>query len=227
MMLKKKVTTREIQTLDRKAIDRYGVPSLALMENAGSGVAREILRVLKRVRGRRVVILCGLGNNAGDGFVAARHLLNNGINPKIYLIGRPQQLKQDAQVNYRILRNIGYPVASAGRLTKKISQDIRGAGVIVDAIFGVGLNREVGAPFRGFIEEVNRSKGKVVAVDIPSGLDGTTGKIYGVCVKASVTVSFSFPKRGFYSAGGKKYCGRISVIDIGIPIRLMRKAFSS
>jgi len=219
----KSVTAKQIQKLDDKAINTYGVPSVALMENAGRGVAHEIMKTFHRRKCRRVCVLCGPGNNSGDGFVAARHLINAGVKTDILLFGRPTKLKADAKTNYTILKKCGYPVRQVNKLDARTFTMIRKAGVIVDALFGVGLNREIKGVFADVINEVNRGKQYVFAVDVPSGLDATTGKIYGVCLKADKTVTFTFAKTGFYKEEGPKCAGKISVIDIGIPEKLIRQ----
>jgi len=217
-MRQKTVTVKQIQDLDKIAIEKYGVPSLALMENAGRSVAQEVIKRIKRIKNPLVCIVCGLGNNAGDGFVAARHLINAGIKTKIVLIGKGSQLKHDAAVNYKILKKLKYPIKEAVAVPL---QDIVRADAIVDAIFGVGLSREILDPFRGVIEAINARSKKVIAVDIPSGLDGTTGKIYGACVRADVTVTFSFIKKGFLKGSGPKHTGKVVVVDIGIPKKVL------
>lgn len=220
-MRKKIVTVKQIQDLDKIAIKKYGVPSLALMENAGRSVAQEVLKRTKRVSNPRVCIICGLGNNAGDGFVVARHLINAGIKVSILLIGKGARLKNDAAVNYQILKKLKYPIREVGTGRDRSVRNVPKADVIVDAIFGVGLNREVCDPFRSVVEAINEKGAKIISVDIPSGLDGTTGKIYGVCVKADVTVTFSFAKKGFFKNQGPKHVGKVVVADIGIPRKLL------
>jgi NAD(P)H-hydrate epimerase len=217
------VTVQQIQQLDKTAIEEIGIPSLALMENAGRSVAQEIVHRARRIKRPRVCIICGVGNNAGDGFVAARHLINAGIDVKIFLVGQGGPLKRDAAVNLRILRNLNCPIQNVGPQDLLSLREIAKAHVVVDAMFGVGLNREVTDPFWTVIEAVNKMGKRVVAVDIPSGLDGTTGKVYGVCVKADITVTFSFIKRGFLKGQGPKYVGKVVVADIGIPRKLSRK----
>ena len=219
--MRRPVTVQQIQNLDKTAIERYSIPSIVLMENAGRAVAEEIKKHLRSKRRPRVCIVCGAGNNAGDGFVAARHLLNAGIGTKIFLVGKARQLKHDAAVNYRILKRMKCPVIDC-RGTKFCAPTgpIVQADVVVDAIFGVGLDREIVEPFRSVIETINRAAKYVIAVDIPSGLDGTTGAIYGVCVKADRTMTFSFPKKGFLKGHGPRRTGKIIVVDIGIPLWL-------
>ena len=219
----KAVTVKEIQKIDKIAIERYGIPSIVLMESAGRAVAEEVKKSLRGKKKPRVCVVCGSGNNAGDGFVAARHLINAGISTKIFLVGKAQQLKHDAAVNYRILERMKCPVRKVVSGHAWTLQEIFKADVVVDAIFGVGLNRDIAGVFRDVIETINRKAKYVVAADIPSGLDGTTGAIYGACVKAHKTVTFSFPKKGFFKNHGPRQAGEVVVVDIGIPARVIKK----
>ena len=221
VMLKNSVSVKQIQELDRRAITRVGIPSLVLMENAGRSVALETLKLLKRGNRPQACVVCGLGNNAGDGFVAARYLLEAGVKTKVYLIGKSRRLKDDAKVNYHILRKLKHPVYETGAAGPLFLRDMAEADVVIDALFGVGLNREVGEPFRAVIGAINRRANRVIATDIPSGLDGTTGKVYGACVRAHVTVTFSALKRGFLKGQGPAHVGKVIVTDIGIPKKLL------
>lgn len=229
-MCQKTVTVKQIQKLDKMAIEKIGIPSLVLMENAGKAVADQVLKNIKAKKNPCVCVICGLGNNAGDGCVAARHLINAGVKTTVYVIGKGEHLKHDAAVNYRILKKLKYPTREVGNVypqgnlrSMHFGRDIQKADTIVDAIFGVGLNRDVQEPFRSVIETVNQEAKTIVAVDIPSGLDGTSGRIYGVCVKADVTVTFSFIKRGFLEGKGPRHTGKIIIADIGIPAVLKDK----
>ncbi len=217
----KTVSVKQIQSWERKAIEKYGVPSLLLMENAGRSVAREVISCLKGKKRPRICIFCGGGNNAGDGFVVGRHLSNAETKVEIFLIGDPKRLKTDALSNYQILGRLKFPIHLVKTITPKIKAQLRSSQVIVDALFGVGLNREIKGVYKEVIDLINAAKKKVVAVDVPSGLDGTTGDIYGVCVKADVTVTFSFAKKGFFLKKGPRQVGRIIVADIGIPSGLI------
>jgi hydroxyethylthiazole kinase-like uncharacterized protein yjeF len=216
-MVKKTVTVKQIQKIDDLAINRYGVQSLALMETAGRLVAEEIIAQLKNNTKKHVSIFCGLGNNAGDGFVIARYLINAEIKVNIFLIGKEEGLKEDALVNYRVLEKMRCPINSCKIITKKILNSIATSDVVVDAIFGVGLSRTIENPFKNVIEAINEHAKKIIAVDIPSGLNGTTGKVYGVCINANKTVTFSFAKKGFMKNEGPSKVGKVVVVDIGIP----------
>ena len=220
---KRALNVSQIQALDRKAIDGCGVPSLALMENAGRAVAAGALRALKTVSRPRVVVVCGLGNNAGDGFVAVRHLLNAGVAVKFFVIGSPGQLKSDAAVYFRVLQNCGYPGTEIRKITARFRKELHRADLIVDALFGVGLNRPVTGLCAEVIALMNESGRKILAVDVPSGMDGTSGAVHGVCVKARQTVTFSAMKKGFLNKAAARLTGRVLVADIGIPKTLWPK----
>lgn len=223
----KTVSVQQIQELDRMAIEDYGIPSIVLMENAGRQVALEVIRQLKKIKKPSVCVVCGLGNNAGDGFVAARHLINRGIKTRVFLAGRGKFLKDDAAVNYQILKKLKCPIREFQRLDWTVISRIAVADVVVDAVFGVGLNREVTGFFRAVIEAINQKAKCVVSVDIPSGLDGTTGEIYGVCVRATTTVAFSFAKKGFFCRQGPRHVGKVVVADIDIPLQIIKKVIGA
>ena len=210
----KAVTTKQIQKLDDVAINTFGIPSVVLMENAGKAVFTEIT---KRFRPKRVCAVCGVGNNAGDGFVVARHLVDAGIMTDVLLLGESAMLKADALLNYNLLRRLRCPVNSVKRITPKVIAMLNAADVTVDAIFGVGLNRPVTGVYKDMIAAINRHAGRVVAVDVPSGLDATSGRVYGCCIKANKTISFTYPKKGFLIQEGPHHVGSLKVVDIGIP----------
>jgi NAD(P)H-hydrate epimerase len=214
----KTVTAEQMRALDRWAIQGVGIPAACLMENAGRLVAEEARKALRRKKGRLVCVVCGPGNNGGDGFVAARYLKNNGIPVDVLAIGRERNMTPEAALNLRIARRLGIPVRSASRLSPKALQARLGrADVIVDAIFGLGLGRAIEGSYRALVESVNAARKPVIAVDIPSGLDGTTGRVWGVAVKASLTVTLACAKRGLFAGDGPRYAGRVVIVDIGIP----------
>ncbi len=214
---KEVVTVQEIKALDRWAIEDLGIPSIVLMENAGRAVAEEVFKSVKGKRRGRVSVVCGAGNNGGDGFVAARHLLNKGAAVNIFIVGSLPKLKQDAVINYQILKKSGHSIIQIRKADKIFSTALKRSAVIVDALFGVGLNRPVDEPFKSVIAAINTSRAKIIAVDIPSGLGGDTGEILGAGVKADVTVTFSFAKAGMFRGQGLKHTGKIIIANIGIP----------
>ena len=210
------------QDLDRIAIERYGIPSLILMENAGRGIAELAARMLKK-RLRKVLVVSGKGNNGGDGFVAARHLANQGFPVKVILLAHPKDLKADPEINFNILRKMKIPivVVTSPRKLRGAKRVIEECDLIVDAIFGVGLKRSVSGLFYDVIFQLNASKKQILAVDIPSGLDGDSGKVLGIAVRARATGTLGVLKRGLCRGEGRKLAGKVTVLDISIPKKLL------
>jgi hydroxyethylthiazole kinase-like uncharacterized protein yjeF len=198
------LTADEMGRADRLAIEG-GVPSAILMENAGRAVAEEVARRFPDKE--TVAVLCGLGNNGGDGFVAARHLVEHGYNVRLGFDGDEARLPKDA-------------AAMAKRFTGRsepLGPDLLTVGdVVVDALFGAGLARPIEGKLAELIVSVNESHLPVVAVDVPSGIDGSTGEVRGVAVRASATVTFFRLKLGHLLLPGRLHCGTVSVADIGI-----------
>lgn len=208
-----------VARLDAFAIYKVGIPSLVLMEQAGQVCFRAAQKMLQRVPLKSVSVFCGGGLNGGDGLVVARYLLQSGIKTRIFLLASPDLLKNDTLYQFRILKNLGYDVKIVSSPVAPVRQDIRRSGMLIDAIFGIGLNRPVLEPHSSIMEAMNVSHKPVLAVDIPSGLDATTGKVWGMAVRASRTVTFSCLKKGFLTKEGRALCGRVAVVDIGIPIQ--------
>ncbi len=212
----KTVSAEEMRRLDEKAIREYGIPSLLLMENAGRGVAEAIQSAFGS--GLSISVFCGKGNNGGDGFVCARHLYNRGFAVQVLLFAESQELKEDAKLNFDILNKMRLPLF---RNPKDIPFLIQSSEVLVDALFGVGLRRELSGIFREAVEAINSAGKKVVSIDVPSGLDSDSGRVLGAAVKADRTFTLALPKRGFYVGDGPAHAGEIHVIDIGIPRDLL------
>jgi NAD(P)H-hydrate epimerase len=211
-----------VRELDRRAIDEYGVPGVVLMENAGRGAAELLVRL--NPERRRVLILCGPGNNGGDGFVMARHLQNRGLDVDVLLFGEVERLPPDARVNAVIWqRSAALWTGEVGRpLDVELWRVISGAqGWIVDALFGTGLKRPLGPPFGEIVSAVNAGGRPVLAVDIPSGLDCDTGEPLGPTIRATHTATFVAPKLGFSALGAKHWLGDVHVVDIGAPKKLV------
>lgn len=209
----------QMRELDRRAEEKFGVPSIVLMENAGRHVALEVQSLLGSALGKKVSIVCGKGNNGGDGFVAARHLLDAGVDSSVYLLSDPDDVKGDAAVNLRILLESGASVTSV-ESSSELLASLRASDVVVDAIFGTGLSGEVRGLPKEAINAINDARRPVVAVDVPSGLDSDTGRVLGDCVRADCTVTFALPKIGLVSYPGVWFVGRLVVADIGIPHHL-------
>lgn len=207
-----KLATREIiREIDKASIEEYGILGLILMENAGRGVAKVVLKEFPEIK--RIAIFAGGGNNGGDGFVVARHLMKEGLDVTTYLAVDPKRYKGDALVNFQALSKIGGKVI---RLNNGFA-DYKGADLIVDALFGTGLDREVDGFYKEVIDFINSQSVPRVAVDIPSGLDSDTGFPLGVSVKADITVTLVLPKIGLAIYPGIDYAGKVYVVDITTP----------
>ncbi len=209
--------------LDLLAVKKYGLSVLQMMENAGAGVARIAAGELAACKGRRVCVIAGKGANGGDGFVAARHLMGAGADVKVFCTVPPGDVRGEASVNAAIWTKMG------GRVTRlstpgdieRHSAEISSADVIVDAIFGTGLSSEVKGVVSGIIDLINGSQATVVAVDIPSGIDASTGGRLGAAVEADVTAAMAAPKIGSYLYPGRAHSGRVEVVDIGLSPEFM------
>jgi ADP-dependent NAD(P)H-hydrate dehydratase / NAD(P)H-hydrate epimerase len=199
------LTAEEMGRADRLTIEG-GVPGAVLMENAGRAVANEVSRRFPDAAA--VAVLCGPGNNGGDGFVAARHLLERGYRVRLGFNGDPACLPPDA-------------AAMAGRFPGKLEplrkDFVAGVDVIVDALFGAGLARPIEGDFAALIDAANACGAPIVAVDVPSGIDGTTGAVRGTAVRAVATATFFRLKPGHLLLPGRLHCGAVRVADIGIP----------
>ena len=218
------LTREAVRELDRRAIEDYGIPSILLMENAGRACADEALPLMAG-RGP-VLVLCGPGNNGGDGLVIARTLANRGVAARVLFVGSLEKLdaaSEDVRVNARLWRDSGGEIES---VSSADDIDLSEAGLIVDALFGTGLTRELREPFTAIVRAINASDRPVLAVDLPSGLDANTGEVLGEAVRADVTVTFVARKRGFDLAHGPHLCGRIVVAEIGIPRAFIEEAAS-
>jgi len=207
----------EVREVDRHAIEDLGIPGVVLMENAGRGVTEAVQDLLADVERPSVAVVCGRGNNGGDGYVVARHLTNAGVPVAVYLLCEPGALKGDARINFEIISRMAIPVVRVNGPSDLVPA--AEASVIVDAIFGTGLRGAVREPYNGVIRFLNELNRPIVAVDIPSGLDCDTGKPMGVAVRAARTVSFVAAKKGFANPASTTYTGEVIVADIGAPRR--------
>lgn len=211
---------QEMRQADQAAMD-LGIPALVLMENAGRAVAEEIRARYRREAVERIVVIAGKGNNGGDGFVLARHLWNAGYDVSVYLLGRSSEVTDIARINLDVLINMGVPIAmvldQSDLESFKHELSSRRAYVCVDALFGTGLSKQVKGLYSQVIECLNDSPMPVVAVDIPSGLDADSGFPLGRAVRATLTVTFGYPKVGCVLASGMPYVGELVVADISIP----------
>ncbi|MCP4717617.1 MAG: NAD(P)H-hydrate epimerase, partial [Deltaproteobacteria bacterium] len=221
------VTARQMQELDRKTIYDVGIPGAVLMENAGRGTFELIKRFYSDELEKPVAVLCGRGNNGGDGFVIARYLLNAGCNVRAVLLANVDEVRGDARINLDAFQNMGGLVREVADEVrwKELAAAMSHAGLVVDALLGTGLSSDVRDLYRRVIQDINSLASLVVvSVDIPSGIDATTGRVLGVAVKADLTCTYGLAKRGQHFYPGAEHVGRLEVIDIGIPRRLVDMA---
>lgn len=213
----KAITSREMMEIEEKA-DNMGISRLLMMENAGAGVAYNIVRMYdKDIKNCKVVAICGLGNNGGDAMVSARHLAYYGSNITVILLGSSRGIKtSEARTNYNILARMrSIKIIEAESIDDNIKGIISNADIIIDGIFGTGIKGEIREPYATAIDTINASNAYKVAVDIPSGLDPDTGHVYGKCTRADITVTFHRLKKGLVD--NDKNTGRVIVWNIGIP----------
>jgi NAD(P)H-hydrate epimerase len=214
------LTRRQVREVDLRAIRDYRMSGLVLMENAGRGAAE----LLERLGIHGPVLICaGKGNNGGDGFVIARHLDQHGIEAPVLLFAEPDQLSGDAAANFQILQAARHPVQLLGTAPDRQRLDtlLAGADWIVDALLGTGTTGLVREPYLTAIQAINRAGKKILAVDLPSGLDCDTGQPLGECVRASHTVTFVARKVGFELPPAQLYTGIVHVAEIGVPRALI------
>ena len=212
------LTRQQSRDFDNWAINNAGVPGTVLMENAGRGCSEIIIGELKKSGGTKVCVFCGTGNNGGDGFVIARHLKNEDFTVKIAICGRSLKIKGDAEINYKIARNMKIAIKELdlNNIEKDVNDFAGGSDLIVDAIFGTGLAGAISGGFEKLINAINSLNKPITAVDIPSGLDCDSGLPLGTAIKAAITVTFAAAKKGFTSTDSAKYTGEVYIASIGI-----------
>lgn len=206
----KALTVEQMREADRRCIEEIGIPSVILMNTAGT-------RVFEHVNRGPVGIVCGKGNNGGDGLVVARLALLAGYDPRVILVGDLDKLNNDPAIFYQAYRNLGGKVVAVqdeAAAAKQVGA-LGDCAVLVDALLGTGVKGEVTGPLRAAIDAWPEVY--TVAVDVPSGLDANTGAVCGNCVRADITVTFQYAKQGLVMPEAKRYVGRLVVADIGIP----------
>jgi NAD(P)H-hydrate epimerase len=215
----KTATAAHLRAIDQAAITDYGIPGIVLMENAGSAVAavaESLMPAQAPDQKQLISIVCGAGNNAGDGFVVGRHLHNHGFRIEMVLLREPALLKGDARTAFTAIQRMKLPVRSFGCHTP-----LTEARLIIDALLGTGTRGDVTGAFRAAIEAINAAQRPVLAIDIPSGIDADTGQVLGVAVAAHTTVTLCVHKPGLLTRPGAREAGNIICVDIGIPVELL------
>lgn len=216
------LTAQEMQAVDAFAMEQMGISSRLLMENAGRKVAEVICEHFKSAISRSVLVVCGPGNNGGDGFVAARYLAQWSVPVQIVCLCPENAYKADSLANLQLVRDLSIFFCTDEAQVPKLRQLLEGCGLVVDAIFGTGLKREVAGLFFQAISAINQAKRPVVAVDMPSGLSADSGIPLGQAVRASLTVTMQYAKLGHVLAQGPEFCGELQVVDIGIPNKALQ-----
>lgn len=211
------LTAAEMRECDRRTIEERGIPGTVLMERAGVGIAWELRRRFPDLARRRIWIVCGKGNNGGDGLVLARHLHDLGLNPRVLLTDPPAEIAGDAASQIDPLRGRGLPLETIAARERSAIERLDAGDLLVDAILGTGFKGSVTESKADLIASINRSPATVVAVDIPSGLSADTGAVAGPAVRARLTVTMAFPKRSFLFWPARDHVGEWVVVDIGVP----------
>lgn len=211
-----------MRQMDRVAIERYRIPGLILMENAARQTALTAMSMVSPQAGV-VLVLAGPGNNGGDAFGATRHLLNAGYAVRVFTTKEVDHYTGDAAVQLQILIEMGVPV---GMLQDTLSPDAwekiaAGCSLLLDGLYGTGLRGETDGMAKALILQTHRFPGKILSIDIPSGIDGLTGQVLGAAIKADATVTFALGKPGLYLYPGAAYAGKVHVVDISLPLALM------
>lgn len=219
------LTAEDVREIDRRCKEEFGIPTLLLMEAAGRAVAT--VAAQSTTSNLPIAVLCGTGNNGGDGFVAARYLINRGLPVHLYIVGRLDRLPQDSPpfINLTILHRLKvatYHILDGAEAPNLLRQ-LERATLIIDALIGVGLSTPLRPLHQAVIEAVNQISRPVIAVDIPSGLHADTGKPLPIAVKARTTVTFVAPKKGMLTETASDFVGRIVVADIGVPRSLLKE----
>lgn len=219
------VTASEMKSLDHRASSEYKIPSLLLMENAARGLVDEIEKTLFPVKGKRVCIISGRGNNGGDGLAAARHLRMRGASVCVFLFSEAGRISGDAKISLDIWRVTEGELYEIDHFTDELlTRHLEASDLLIDAFLGTGLSKPLSGDVARWIDLVNAASKPTVAVDIPSGISADFGHVLGVAIKADLTVTIALPKRGHYMQDGLTHCGSLSVVDIGFPDVLLDQA---
>ncbi|GAA0733910.1 NAD(P)H-hydrate dehydratase [Clostridium oceanicum] len=219
-----KIASCEIsRKIDSYCINNLGIPGIVLMENA-------VLKVIDNIdlnNYHNFVVVCGSGNNGGDGLGVARHLYTLNKNVKVFLIGSSKKLSNDCKVNYEILKNMKVNITKVENIedVTNLRDAINKSDMVIDSIFGTGITRDVAGVYDSVISIINENSKYTLSIDVPSGLNGDTGEVQGNCIKANKTVSFQLYKEGFLNYGTDKFTGKIVVTSIGIPEKVIDKFY--
>lgn len=209
------VTGPQMKAIDQYTIEKIGIPSMVLMERAALHVQE---CVEKNIHPKQsIAVICGTGNNGADGVAVGRMLFLKGYRVTLYLVGNAAKVSAEMQHQLKIARNIGMAYVT------KIMPDNQQYAVLIDALFGIGLNKPIEGEYLNWIQLMNQHNGLVFSVDVPSGLSATNGEVLGAAVQADYTITFGLMKYGLTTENGKSYAGEVVVGDIGYPEKAVRK----
>ncbi len=226
----KVVSVEQMRSLDQRAVEEYNMPGMLLMENAGIAVAKEVYHMLPIENGEksnnRVAVFAGKGNNGGDAYVAARHLINHGYDVRMFLLCHPDDIQGDALTNWQILRKMGlrYQMVLGERDLNVARVGLINSALVIDGIFGTGYQDVMNPICKEMIRLINESNRPVIAIDVPSGITADTGAIEDVCVHSTKTVTMALPKVGLYLEPATTYVGELIIGDISMPASLWESA---
>ncbi len=213
------LSRQEVRQLDQFAIDTVGISGAVLMENAGRAITDEISQHLSGLAGKSVGIVAGPGNNGGDGFVVARHIIIRGGKATVFLVAPAQKITGDAAANLAIFRALGGNICDAtGDLIEGLGEALSSFDLLVDAIGGTGITGQLRGDLAGAVRQINSAGKPIVAIDIPTGLDCDTGSPGDPTVRAQMTVTMVARKLGFDQPGAADFTGDVRVVDIGVPV---------
>jgi NAD(P)H-hydrate epimerase len=215
------VTAEEMAAVDKYTIETLDIPGRVLMENAGRAVFAAIRERWSPLTGRQAAVICGKGNNGGDGFVVARYLREARVLCEVYLVGSAKDLRGDAQANYTVLSRLGCAVQEIHTL--EALPDLRQFDFIIDALLGTGVRGPLQGLLAEIVTRINESKRPVVAVDLPTGMDADTGAVAGPCIQARLTVTLGCRKQGLLFSPAREYAGELVVAEIGFPAAAFRE----
>ncbi|WP_315118977.1 NAD(P)H-hydrate dehydratase [uncultured Clostridium sp.] len=208
-------TSEIIKNIDKYCIENMGIPGIVLMENA----AIKVIKNIPLEKFNNFVVVCGRGNNGGDGFAVCRHLYSLGKKVDVFLIGEEKNMSKDCYINYSILKNMGLKIHTISNIEdiNDLRETLKRSHMTIDSIFGTGLNNKVKDIYSTVISVMNENSSYILSIDIPSGLDSNNGNVLGNCIRANKTVTFQLYKRGFLNYEIHNLLGEVIVEDIGIP----------
>lgn len=212
------VTAKEMAALDAYTIEQLQIPGVVLMENAGRGIAEMALHLLKKAAGKIVHIYCGQGNNGGDGYVVARHLLNHNVGVHTFILAQFEKISGDALINLKAVQNMGH----APEFIESLPDLDEKPDLIIDAMLGTGVKGALRGLYADVVEYINKQQAPVLAVDIPTGVNADTGQVDGPAIQATVTATMALPKRGLLFSPGREHVGRLKIVDISMPPQVVK-----